>query len=91
LSLTDSLTINRDGEDLISPVSEREISLVAQEEGKQRWQGRQEWQDGREQYPGNYTRLFINLGKTDGFFPEQLIELVIQILKEESTIGKMTC
>ena len=32
--------------------------------------------DAREQYPGNYTRLFINLGKTDGFFPEQLIELV---------------
>lgn len=25
---------------------------------------------------GNYKRLFINLGKTDGFYPEQLISLV---------------
>jgi ATP-dependent RNA helicase DeaD len=30
----------------------------------------------RKEYQGNYKRLFINLGKTDGFFPEQLIELV---------------
>jgi ATP-dependent RNA helicase DeaD len=27
-------------------------------------------------YEGNYRRLFINLGKTDGFYPEQLIELI---------------
>ncbi|MBN2861967.1 MAG: DEAD/DEAH box helicase [Bacteroidales bacterium] len=32
--------------------------------------------DNHEQYPGNYKRLFINLGKSDGFYPEQLIELV---------------
>ncbi|HSL85372.1 MAG TPA: helicase-related protein [Bacteroidales bacterium] len=25
---------------------------------------------------GNYARLFINLGKSDGFYPEQLIDLV---------------
>ena len=30
----------------------------------------------RRTYTGNYKRLFINLGKTDGFYPEQLIELV---------------
>lgn len=30
----------------------------------------------RKDYSGNYKRLFINLGKTDGFYPEQLIELV---------------
>jgi ATP-dependent RNA helicase DeaD len=55
----------RHGEDLIAPVSEKESSF-----------GRSGRRDSREQYPGNYTRLFINLGKTDGFFPEQLIELV---------------
>ena len=55
----------RHGEDLISPVAERE--------GGHDRSGRR---DSREQYPGNYTRLFINLGKSDGFYPEQLIELV---------------
>jgi ATP-dependent RNA helicase DeaD len=55
----------RHGEDLIAPVSEKEGNF-----------GRSGRRDSREQYPGNYTRLFINLGKTDGFYPEQLIELV---------------
>jgi ATP-dependent RNA helicase DeaD len=55
----------RHGEDLISPVSEKESNF-----------GRSGRRDSREQYTGNYTRLFINLGKTDGFYPEQLIELV---------------
>lgn len=32
--------------------------------------------DSRRKHSGNYKRLFINLGKTDGFYPEQLIELV---------------
>ena len=56
----------RHGEDLIDPVPERES-------GSGRSSGRRE---SHEQYPGNYTRLFINMGKTDGFYPEQLIELV---------------
>jgi ATP-dependent RNA helicase DeaD len=55
----------RHGEEIISPVSERDSGF---ERGERRGQ--------REQYTGNYTRLFINLGKTDGFYPEQLIELV---------------
>jgi ATP-dependent RNA helicase DeaD len=55
----------RSGEDLISPLSEKESGF-----------SRSGRRDSREQYPGNYTRLFINLGKTDGFYPEQLIELV---------------
>jgi ATP-dependent RNA helicase DeaD len=62
----------RHGDDIISPIYDRESGS-----------GRSERRDGREgrdgrnrEYPGNYTRLFINLGKTDGFFPEQLIELV---------------
>ena len=32
-----------------------------------------------------YTRLFINLGKTDGFFPNQVIELINRNLKKERT------
>jgi ATP-dependent RNA helicase DeaD len=69
----------RHGEDIIAPVSEKETSF--------RRSGRR---DSREQYPGNYTRLFINLGKTDGFYPEQLIELVNQNTKGRKVpIGKI--
>jgi ATP-dependent RNA helicase DeaD len=56
----------RHGEDLIAPVSEKESGSG----------GRYGKRDSREQYTGNYTRLFINLGKADGFYPEQLIELI---------------
>ena len=55
----------RHGEDLIDPVSEKEASF-----------GRSGRRNSTDQYAGNYTRLFINLGKSDGFYPEQLIELV---------------
>jgi ATP-dependent RNA helicase DeaD len=55
----------RNGEDIIDAVSERDNSFERS--------GRR---GPREEYPGNYTRLFINLGKSDGFYPEQLIELV---------------
>jgi ATP-dependent RNA helicase DeaD len=55
----------RHGEDLIDPVSEKEATFSRS--GKRM---------SNDQYPGNYTRLFINLGKSDGFFPEQLIELI---------------
>ncbi len=69
----------RHGEDLISPVSEKEASF-----------GRSGKRESREEYPGNYTRLFINLGKTDGFFPEQLIELVNSNTKGRKVpIGKI--
>jgi ATP-dependent RNA helicase DeaD len=55
----------RNGEDIIDAVSDRESSFERSgRRGK------------HEEYPGNYTRLFINLGKSDGFYPEQLIELV---------------
>jgi ATP-dependent RNA helicase DeaD len=55
----------RHGDDLIDPVPEKEHSF-----------GKSRKKDSHEQYPGNYTRLFINLGKSDGFYPEQLIELI---------------
>jgi ATP-dependent RNA helicase DeaD len=72
----------RHGEDLIAPVFEKESGS-----GGSSRSGRRE---SREQYPGNYTRLFINLGKTDGFFPEQLIELVNSNTKGRKVpIGKI--
>jgi ATP-dependent RNA helicase DeaD len=69
----------RHGEDLISPVNEKEN--ISGPSGRR---------DSRGQYPGNYTRLFINLGKSDGFYPEQLIELVNQNTKGKKVpIGKI--
>ncbi|MGA1978659.1 MAG: DEAD/DEAH box helicase [Bacteroidales bacterium] len=55
----------RYGEDLIDPVQEKETS--SRKPGK-----RESFRQARVKY----TRLFINLGKSDGFYPEQLIELV---------------
>jgi ATP-dependent RNA helicase DeaD len=55
----------RYGEELSSPGSDRDESF--------RGKGRK---DSERSFSGNYTRLFINLGKTDGFYPEQLISLI---------------
>lgn len=69
----------RYSEDLIDPVPEKEISP-----------GRSGRKGSYEQYPGNYTRLFINLGKSDGFYPEQLIEFVNNNTKgKKIQIGKI--
>ena len=69
----------RNGEDIIDPVPDRENSFERSgRRGK------------HEEYPGNYTRLFINLGKSDGFYPEQLIELVNSNTKGRKVpIGKI--
>jgi ATP-dependent RNA helicase DeaD len=69
----------RNGEDIIDTVSDRENSFERSgRRGK------------REEYPGNYTRLFINLGKSDGFYPEQLIEIVNTNTKGKKVpIGKI--
>lgn len=64
----------RDGEDLISPVAERD-GRYGRDGGDGERRSRKDPRD-RDQYTGNYKRLFINLGKSDGFYPEQLIELV---------------
>jgi len=37
---------------------------------------RAERKGSRQKYQGSFKRLFINLGKSDGFYPDQLIELV---------------
>ncbi len=55
----------RDGSDLLAP-----------ETGYDEKFSRKGRKDSLKSFSGNYTRLFINLGKTDGFYPEQLISLV---------------
>jgi ATP-dependent RNA helicase DeaD len=69
----------RNGEDLIDPVPELEI----RDEKPRR-------KVNRGQYNGDYTRLFINLGKSDGLYPEQLINLVnINTAGVKIPIGKI--
>jgi ATP-dependent RNA helicase DeaD len=62
----------RNGEELKSPTEDRENEF---RKGGRKGSGKS--------YEGNFKRLFINLGKTDGFFPEQLIELI-----NKNTSGK---
>jgi ATP-dependent RNA helicase DeaD len=54
----------RYGEDLISPGGDFEGGF---RDGKK---------NSERKFEGDFRRLFINLGKTDGFYPEQLIELI---------------
>jgi ATP-dependent RNA helicase DeaD len=69
----------RHGEDLIDPVPEKDHSFRKSDR-----------KGTREQYTGNYKRLFINLGKSDGFYPEQLIELVnVNTRGRKIPIGKI--
>ena len=52
-------------DNLIAPVPEKEFSFRDSRRGRLAESG-----------SGRYTRLFINLGKKDGFYPEHLIDLV---------------
>jgi ATP-dependent RNA helicase DeaD len=61
----------RGGEDIIEPVSERDSGF--RDRGDRPDRGRR---GGRDDFQGKFKRLFINLGKSDGFYPEQLIEFV---------------
>jgi ATP-dependent RNA helicase DeaD len=61
----------RSGEEIISPLEKDDKYKSSGKKGSLR------------EYSGNFKRLFINLGKTDGFYPEQLIELV-----NKNTSGK---
>ena len=70
----------RHGEDLIEPVSEKDNA-------PNRYGSRS---SREQQYTGKYSRLFINLGKSDGFYPEQLIELLNTNIKGKKVpIGKI--
>ena len=55
----------RNGEEIIEKVPEREENTGRSFRDKKEFKS-----------SGKYTRLFINLGKSDGFYPEQLIDLV---------------
>jgi ATP-dependent RNA helicase DeaD len=61
----------RDGKELIDQVPEKESRSSSRSKSERT--GRK---GPDEQYHGKFTRLFINLGKSDGFYPEQLIGLV---------------
>jgi ATP-dependent RNA helicase DeaD len=66
-------------QNIISPVEEKDHSN--RKSNKDRF---------GERYEGNYARLFINLGKKDGFYPEQLIELVNKYTSgEKIPLGKI--
>ncbi len=69
----------RTGEEQIETFTEEEISY-----------NRSEKQASRHAYQGTFKRLFINLGKSDGFYPEHLISLVNASSKGRSIpIGKI--
>ena len=61
----------RSGSEIVSPMDKDDNFREKGKKGSHR------------DYSGNYKRLFINLGKTDGFYAEQLIELV-----NKNTSGK---
>jgi ATP-dependent RNA helicase DeaD len=60
-------------DDLIAPVPEKEFSFRDSRRGRSPESG-----------TGKYSRLFINLGKKDGFYPEHLIDLI-----NKNTSGRM--
>ncbi len=70
----------RNGEEIISPVDRN-----SGKKGKER-DGRSDDHSGS----GNYIRYFINLGKSDGLFPEQLIGLINNNTKgKKVALGKI--
>jgi ATP-dependent RNA helicase DeaD len=69
-----SLEFNRFLEDYRN---ERDIETPVPEKHERRSDLRDNYRDRQPRDTDEkYTRLFINMGKTDGFYPEQLIELV---------------
>jgi ATP-dependent RNA helicase DeaD len=69
----------RSGDEILSPIDRGDDSNF-RDRGKK---GQQR------EFTGNYKRLFINLGKTDGFYPEQLIELVNKNTQKKVPLGKI--
>lgn len=68
----------RSGDEILSPVDRGDDNYRERsKKGQQR------------EFTGNYKRLFINLGKTDGFYPEQLIELVNKNTQKKVPLGKI--
>ena len=65
-----------------------EIGIAAKEEGRRgdRSDGRGSRKGKNGAEPG-YKRLFINLGKTDGLFPAELMQLLNRHIKERQEVG----
>jgi ATP-dependent RNA helicase DeaD len=66
-----------------------EIAVV--DESSSRQEGRKERGDTRHSYKAEegYKRLFLNFGKADGMFPNQLIELINRCVPGKVQIGKI--
>ncbi len=72
----------RTGDDHIETFTDHEIRY---DRSERKTSGR-----ARQKYNGDFKRLFINLGKSDGFYPEQLIELVNRNTKgKKIPLGKI--
>jgi ATP-dependent RNA helicase DeaD len=69
----------RSGDEILSPIDRGDDSNF-RDRGKK---------GQHREFTGNYKRLFINLGKTDGFYPEQLIELVNKNTQKKVPLGKI--
>ncbi|MDO5570128.1 MAG: DEAD/DEAH box helicase [Bacteroidales bacterium] len=52
-------------------------------------EGRQDGGRNRRQAESGFNRIFINLGKTDGLFPANLIELINKNVKRRVEVGKI--
>lgn len=67
-----------------APEIDQPSSDEKRKDKKERKKGeRPERRERSRQAEKGYTRLFINLGKTDGFFPNQVIDLINRNLKKE--------
>lgn len=66
-----------------------EIEVVDERSGREK--GTFEKRDRRKNYEGEegFVRYFINFGKSDGLFPNQLIELINRCVKGKVRIGKI--
>jgi ATP-dependent RNA helicase DeaD len=64
---------------------EEYIEVVSDRDGRRSFDG-----DDNSRYNGKFKRLFINFGKADGFYPEQLIDLINSNTKgKKIRIGKI--
>ena len=72
----------RDAQELQSPTT----ADGRGERGSKRGEGRE---GGSHRAEPGFTRLFINAGKADNFYPNQLIELINKNMKKRVQIGKI--
>jgi ATP-dependent RNA helicase DeaD len=64
-----------------------EISLVTEEKGKREERGQTDRQKRMNKAQPGYTRLFINLGKRDGFYPGELMQTLNRYVGGRQEVG----